>query len=506
MRRKRAGSLLLLALWVGAVDGQERDTLPAPPPPKVVRPPSNWPQFRGPNGSGVAETSGLPTRFGPDENVVWKTPVPPGRSSPVLSGGRVFLTAVEDDKLYTLCFSRTTGRELWRRECPRPRTEKLDRRNHPAAASAATDRDSVYVFFGDFGLLAYDFDGNERWRLPLGPFDNSYGMGASPIVVDDLVVLVCDQRTDSFILAVDKKTGRVRWRRPRADAVSGHSTPVVYHAADGAKQILAPGSFRMDAYAAETGESVWWVNGLPSEMKSLPVIGTWAIGFETVYVAGYNVPANDAGRQVTVPPFARAVAEYDANGDGRLARDELPAGRLHQLVGFSDRDRDGRLDAGEWRLYAAAQASENGLRAIRLEPEGRPRGDRTAATLRWTYPRAVPQLPSPLLYGRVLYMINDGGILTALEPETGDVMKRMRLRGGVDHYYASPVAADGKVFFVSLGGAVTVLRAGREPEVLAVNELNEDCHATPAIADGRLYVRTAGMLYCFGEKRGPERK
>ena len=143
MHRKRAGSLLLLALWVGAVGGQERDTLPAPPPPKVVRPPSNWPQFRGPNGSGVAETSGLPTRFGPDENVVWKTAVPPGRSSPVISGGRVFLTAVEDDKLYTLCFSRATGDELWRRECPRPRKERLDRRNHPAAASAATDRDSV---------------------------------------------------------------------------------------------------------------------------------------------------------------------------------------------------------------------------------------------------------------------------------------------------------------------------------------------------------------------------
>ena len=276
---------------------------------------------------------------------------------------------------------RATGEELWRRECPRPRKEKLDGRNHPAAASAAADRDSVYVFFGDFGLLAYDLDGNERWRLPLGPFDNSYGMGASPIVVDELVVLVCDQRTDSFIVAVDKKTGRTRWRRPRPDAVSGHSTPVVYQTKDGAKQVLAPGSFRMDAYAASTGETVWWVNGLPSEMKSVPVIDG-----DTVYVAGYNIPANDAGRQVAVPLFARALAEYDDNGDGRLAWDELPKGRLRKLVGFSDRNRDGRLDAGEWRLYAAAQASENGLRAIRLDPPGRPRGDRTATSLRWKYP------------------------------------------------------------------------------------------------------------------------
>ena len=439
----------------------------------------------------------MPTRFGPDHNVVWKTVVPRGYSSPVLSDDGVFLTGVEDGRLYSLAFGRRAGVEWWRREAPRPRKEKLDSRNHPAAASAVTDGDTVYSFFGDFGLLAYDFDGNERWRLPLGPFNNSYGTGASPIVVGDLVVLVCDQRTNSFIVAVDQKTGRVRWRKARPNAVSGHSTPVVYYARDGTKQILAPGSFRMDAYQAHTGESVWWVNGLPSEMKSVPVLGE-SSGGPTVYVAGYNVPANDAGQQVTVPPFSEVVAAHDTNRDARLSRDELPPGPLRQLVGFSDRNRDGRLDAGEWRLYAAAHASENGLRAIRLEPEGRPRGDRTAVTLRWSYPRSVPQLPSPLLYQGVLYMINDGGILTTLDSQTGEVVKRMRLRGGVDHYYASPVAADGKVYFVSLGGAVTVLRAGPKPEVLAVNELGEECYATPAIADGRLYVRTASMLYCFG--------
>ena len=102
-------------------------------------------------------------------------------------------------------------------------------------------------------------------------------------------------------------------------------------------------------------------------------------------------------------------------------------------------------------------------------------------------------------------MINDGGILTLLDPESGDVRRRMRLRGGIDHYYASPVAADGKVFFVSQGGAATVLRAGPKAEVLAVNELNEESYATPAIADGRLYVRMAGALYCFG-KPTPERQ
>jgi len=451
---------------------------------------ADWNRFRGPNGSGVAETTGLSLAFGPDTNVVWKTTVPSGYSSPVLSDDSVFLTAVEDDKLYTFCLSRKTGEVLWKRECPRTRTEKLDRRNHPAAATPALDGDNLVVFFGDFGLISYDLDGKERWRRLLGPFNNSYGVGASPIIVDDLVILVCDQRTDSFIIALDKSTGEARWQRPRTDAVSGHSTPVVYQVAGDAKKILAPGSFRMDAYSPETGESEWWVYGLPSEMKSVPIING-----DTVYVAGYNVLINDAGQQVTVPPFTQALGDYDADGNGKLSRDEMPKGRLRQLVGFSDRNRDGGLDADEWRIYAGAHAAENGLRAIKLGGKG----DTTTTSLQWKYPRSIPQLPSPLLYQGVLYMVNDGGILTMLHPKSGEVIKQMRLRGAVDHYYASPVAADGKVFFVSQAGAVTVLRAGDDPEILSVNELNEESYATPAIADGRVYIRTASTLYCFGK-------
>lgn len=452
----------------------------------------DWNRFRGPNGSGVAETTGLPAAFGRETNVVWKTTVPSGYSSPVLSDDRVFLTAVEDEKLYTICLSAKTGDLSWKRECPRPRTEKLDRRNNPAAATPVIDGDNVVVFFGDFGLVSYDLDGNERWRSPLGPFNNSYGVGASPIIVDDLVVLVVDQRADSFIIALDKETGEPRWRRPRTDAISGHSTPVVYQAAGGAQKILAPGSFRMDAYSPATGESEWWVYGLPSEMKSVPIVHG-----DTVYLAGYNVPINDAGQQITVPSFPQALGEYDADGNSKVARDELPKGRLQQLVGFSDRDRDGGLDSDEWRIYAAAQSSENGLRAIKLGGKG----DTTATSLSWKYPRSVPQLPSPLLYKDVLYMVNDGGILTMLRPEGGDLIKQMRLRGAVDHYYASPVAADGKVFFVSQAGAVTVLSAGDKPKILSVNELNEETYATPAIADGHIYIRTAGTLYCFGNER-----
>ena len=211
----------------------------------------------------------------------------------MVSGDRIFLTAVNHDKLFTFCLSRESGQILWRRECPRKRSEALDQRNTAASPTAATDGKNVYVFFGDFGLVSYGADGNERWRVPLGPFHNVYGMGASPIVAGDQVILVCDQSSDSFAMAVGKDDGHVRWKTQRAEALSGHSTPILYQPKDGPLQIIAPGSFRVNAYSAETGKSVWWSNGLASEMKS----GALVDG-DTVYVSGYNTPENDPGRQV----------------------------------------------------------------------------------------------------------------------------------------------------------------------------------------------------------------
>src|SRR5262245_27857367 len=149
---------------------------------------ADWPRFRGPNGSGVADPSPAPAQFGPTENVVWKIPLPSGHSSPILSQTRVFLTAFDNGKLYTYAIDRATGKVLWRNECPRDRAEPLDKRNNPASPSPVTDGVNVYVFFGDYGLISYTGDdGRERWRKRLGPFYNVYGMGASPILVGDKV-------------------------------------------------------------------------------------------------------------------------------------------------------------------------------------------------------------------------------------------------------------------------------------------------------------------------------
>ncbi len=246
---------------------------------------TEWSMFRGPNGSGVYETSGLPQEFGPETNVIWKRALATGYSSPVLFGSSIFVTTCEEEKLFTLCLDSKTGKTLWKKEAPRPRKEKLDSRNNPASPSPVTDGKVVSVFFPDFGMLAYDIAGKELWRLPLGPFNNNYGMGASPILVDDKVVLVCDQNLDSFIVAVDKLSGKILWKKPRPEAQTGHSTPIAYSPNEGETQILVPGSFLLISYSAKTGDRLWWTGGLCFEMKSIPVIMGWSSVHKWLWLA-----------------------------------------------------------------------------------------------------------------------------------------------------------------------------------------------------------------------------
>jgi outer membrane protein assembly factor BamB len=456
--------------------------------PAAMAPDSEWSRFRGPNGSGIVEAGALPTQFGPARNVFWKTPLPPGHSSPILATDRILITALDGDALLTFSLDRATGRVIWRREAPRPRILKIDKRNHPASPSPATDGTNVYVFFQDFGLLAYDRDGRERWRLPLGPFDNAYGMGASPIVVDNLVVLVCDQSNGSFVIALDKNTGRVRWKVDRSEAKTGHSTPIVYTPASGPAQLLVPGSFYLTAYSLETGEKIWWVHGLAFEMKATPVIGDGV-----VYIHGTSTSTFQDSYGNQIPSFD-ALRAHDTDGDGRFSRQEIPDDLARRWMSLMDLNGDGFLDEKEWEYYRAARASKGGMWAFRLGG----RGDMTKTNTLWHYDRSIPQLPSPLLYQGTLYIVNDGGIATTLDPATGAVRAQGRLKGVLDNFWASPVASDGKIFMVSDSCKVAVLKSDAGLEPLAVNDLDDQCSATPAIADGRIYIRTRSALYAFG--------
>ena len=252
----------------------------------------DWLRFRGPNGSGVSETTGVPIQFGPARSLSWKTSIPFGRSSPIVAGTRIFLTAAEGEDLITLCLDRITGKIVWRRATKRARHMPIFKGNDPASPTPVSDGTNVYVFFAELGLISYGPDGKERWRLPLGPFNSFYGIGSSPMLAGDTVVMVCEQRTSSFVIAVDARQGKVRWRINRSSPVEGYATPIIYAPDDGEPQLLVFGSHALEAYALKTGERLWWVSGVGYAPKGVPVLGRGL-----VYV---SAPGGDAP---VFPPF-----------------------------------------------------------------------------------------------------------------------------------------------------------------------------------------------------------
>jgi outer membrane protein assembly factor BamB len=450
---------------------------------------ADWPQLRGPDGSGLCALCGkLPTEFGPQKNVLWKTELPPGKSSPVLVEDRIFLSAAEGEDLITICLSRTTGKVQWRRSVRAARHEAQNRLNHRAAPTPVTDGKSVFVFFADFGLVAYDLEGKERWQLPLGPFNSQHGVVASPVYADGRVILVCDTDTDAFIVAVHSDTGKIAWRVPR-HVINGYATPVIHRPPHGPTQVIAPGSYQLTAYSVVDGETLWFVRGLTCQPKSAPTIAG-----DVLYFNGWTT-GNDAGEQVDLPTFAEVIAAADANHDGKLSQSELPppwqpTGTWRAI----DLDRDGFLNEREWTFFRTRRASRNGLLAVKLGGSG----DVTNTHVLWRFEKSLPDVPAPLVYNGVLFLFRSGGIATTLNARTGEVLKQARLTGALEDYYASPIGADDKVYVATEHGKVVVLRAAGNWEVLAINEFDSDIYATPAISEGRMYIRTQNALYAIG--------
>jgi outer membrane protein assembly factor BamB len=448
---------------------------------------ADWPQFRGPNGTGIA-SSAAPVEFGPQKNLLWRTALPPGASSPVLTEDRIFVTAYKGDKLLTIAFNRKDGEILWQREAPRPRREDFQKTHGPASCTPVTDGRNVYVFFGDFGLISYDAKGSERWRVPLGPFNNFNGHGSSPMLADGMLVLIVDQDTDSYLLAVDAATGKTRWKTPRPEVTRGYATPVVYRPKNGPAELIIPGSYQVGGYELATGKKLWWVRGFGWQAKSVPVIDG-----ENIIVNVWET-GGDTDTPPEIPSFKDMQAKYDSNKDGLLQQAEIPEGKNAHFFADIDLERDGHLDEREWEFYRARRTTQNATAAIR----GGGRGDITSTHVVWRYRKSLPNTPSPLLYQGVLYLVKDGGIATTLDPKTGAVLKQARLEGAASRYWASPVAAGGHVYMSSENGKISVLKAAGEWQVVATNDIGEDIMATPAIADGRIYLRTNSSLFCFG--------
>src|SRR5262245_18071759 len=405
-----------------------------------------WPQFRGPDSSGLGEGA-PPVNFGPDQNVLWKTAVGPGLSSPIIWEGRIFLTEFDraNKRLATLCIDRLTGKVLWRRDVAPEQIEKVHEISSPAGATPATDGERVYVYFGSYGLLCYDFNGNLKWERRLPMPDNPYGAVASPIVAGELLALN-HQGKESYLLGVNRRDGRTVWKTDRSMFQYGWSTPV-HRRHDGIDEIVVLGGdlkpdHRLMAYNLSDGAERWWVGGLPPCGKSTPVIGDGLLFF-------------------AAPDIILETAAEKQNPD-----------------------------------RAAQFYANNAARVTAVRPGGK--GAISQAHIAWSERKGVPGVPSPLYYNGRLYTIQNGGIVFCRVAKTGELVYSGRL-GAPGYYYSSPVAADQKIYIASEEGVVSVLDSGAELKILATNKLDGAILATPALANGNIYVRTENHMYAFGK-------
>jgi outer membrane protein assembly factor BamB len=481
MQIKKSLSVLFLVLALGGspINAQQGKKTSQPSGTRT----NEWLQFRGPNGTGVADGFALPAEFNSTKNLVWKTQVPFARSSPVVTSDRVFMTASEGAKLITLALDRKTGKILWQRDVERSRHMPIFKANDAASPTPVSDGKNVYVFFAELGLISYAADGKERWRMPLGPFNSFYGMAGSPVLAGNTLVMVCDHRTDSFVLAVDARDGKQLWKTSRPN-FEAYSTPAIYKPRDGPAQVIVLGSQSVDAYSLDKGERLWWVTKIGAYPKGVPLLGT-----DTVYVLA------EGGDQSFLPPFEDALKKYDTDKDQRIHSEEFKVEKeFYEHFGWLDPNNDKYIDRAEYDFVRNSTTLGHGLTAVRLPGQG----DLTSSNVVWRVQKGYPSIPAPLIYQGVMYLMKEGGIVSSLDPASGQVLKQGRTPDALEEYYASPVAADGKVFVVSASGKVTVLKAGQQWEVLAMNDLDEEVWATPAIAGGNLYIRTRNALYSFG--------
>jgi outer membrane protein assembly factor BamB len=464
--------------------------------------PPAWPQFRGSNAAGVSgEDKPLPVDFGPSKNCLWKTALPIGHSSPCIWEDRIFLTSFDTavKKLETLCINRQTGEIAWRRTAPAENVDKSHELGNPAASTAAADAERVYVYFGSYGILCYDHAGNEQWTLPLPTPKAMFGTATSPVLAEGRLVL---NYQGGYVLAVDPKSGDQLWKTSKLPFLPDYALPVVRKAED-ATELVIQGSGGMSAIDLKDGALRWQVAGFAFQPIATPVLGD-----DLLFAVSFH-PIGKSEDRIKLT-FNELLAKYDENGDKKLSETEFPEKlalvsrgdpdgigdmTFKQMMFMLDRNRDKMIDALEWtgvEMFAAQ--INNALMAFRAGPDGKI----TQKGMVWKADRALPESPSPLYYRGNLYLVKNGGILSCYEAGTGKLryQKRLEAEGS---YYASPVAGGGKIYLSSMDGIVVVLEAGDELQVAARNNLEERLMATPAIVDGKLYIRTAGHLYAFGE-------
>ena len=378
----------------------------------------DWPEFRGPTGQGISDERGLPLTWSESKNVKWKTAIPgKGWSSPAILGDRIWLTTATDDgkSLRVICVDRNSGAitqniEVFRIKNLGPMSPK----NSLASPTPVLDGDRVYLHFGAHGTACLTQTGEIVWKTRLEYDNGQHGPGGSPVLYENLLIVSCDGLDIQYVVALDKLTGKTKWKKMR-QGYQAYTTPLVVRTPAG-DQVISPGALRAIAYEPRTGNEIW------------------------------NVRYGDGFSNVPRPVYGNGL------------------------------------------VYICTGFQEPSMLAVRIDG----RGDVTKSHVAWTLKRGVPLTPSPLLLGDELYMMNDGGIASCVDAKTGTELWRARING---NFSASPIYADGRIYFLSEEGLTVVIAPGRKFQALATNQLDGETLASMAVSGGSIFVRSRTHLY-----------
>jgi outer membrane protein assembly factor BamB len=469
----------------------------------------DWPQFRGPNCGGISMTAGpLPVSFSATENVRWSAKVGDGVGSPVAAAGRLFVSGMTGDETVSLfAFETSTGKQLWQRDWKVGPLADVHKTNSHASTTPAADDQRVYFYFSTLGLLALDArTGADAWQqtLPTPFFVFKWGPGMSPVLYRDLVLFCQDDDLYPAMYAFDRATGKLRWKDDRLDMAVNYSHPVVC-TAGGRDDIVVGGTGMLIGYDPQSGQRRWQAKVLPRNIKTTPVCrdGVIYVSVQSAGIANQWLASVD-----------RATT---GNNDGRLDKAEMqafvgkttiPAAFFRKTFDRGDTDQDGFLAGRELDIaflhpdnFAGADYTASGENAAEqhiLAVRGGGQGDVTSSHVLWKHKtKHTDHIVSPLISGGRMLLIKEGGISTVFDVRSGEALRGAKRIGPGGSYFASPVCGDGKIYLAGASGSVVVLKDSPDYEELAVNDLGESIIATPAIADGALFIRTRTQLLSF---------
>ncbi|WP_397568427.1 PQQ-binding-like beta-propeller repeat protein [Schlesneria sp. T3-172] len=464
----------------------------------------DWPQFRGPNCSGVSQTSApLPVEFSDTEKVKWSTKLGDGIGSPIVVAGRVYTSAMIDPQTVgVVALDARTGEKLWTRSWPIGDVDEIHLTNSHAGTTPAADEERVYFYFSTLGMVALDAKtGEDVWHrpLPVPYFIFKWGAGMSPVLTKDLVLFCQDDDLHPAMYAFDKKTGEIRWQDDRNDMAVNYSHPVICETPHG-EEVVVAGTGLLIGYDPATGERLWSARTLLRNIKTTPVSrdGIIYISLQSKGIASQWLASIDKTET--------------GNNDDKISRDEVqrffgkrpvPEAFYKKTFERGDLNGDGVLEGRELDVAFLPPGNAAGAAFDSKVPEdefviavkGGGRGDVTKTHVLWKHPtKHTDHIVSPLVVGDRMLLIKGGGIATCFDVNEG---KRIYGPGRINNggeYFASPVYGDGKIYIAGENGKIVVLRDAPELDVLAINEMGDSILGTPAIADGALFVRSRTAL------------